>query len=61
MTSSGDLNKIWICKFTGISQTNWSSMSEAGYFNSLIWTKPESLTESPSSDIESNIIKYINN
>ena len=35
--------------------------SKEGYFNSLVWKKPASLTEPSSSEIESNIIKYINN
>ena len=57
----GDINNIWICSITNISQEKWSSVSSAGYFNSLVWKKPQQLTELQSSDIESNIIKYINN
>ena len=57
----GELNNIWICRFSNVSEEKWSSVSKAGYFNSLVWKKPESLTELASSDIESNIIKYINN
>ena len=37
----------------------WASISKGGYFNSLVWKKPASLTETSSSEIESNIIKYI--
>jgi uncharacterized membrane-anchored protein len=57
----GELNNIWICRFSNVSEEKWASVSKAGYFNSLVWKKPESLTELASSDIESNIIKYINN
>ena len=57
----GELNNIWICRFSNVSEEKWTSVSKAGYFNSLVWKKPESLTELPSSGIESNIIKYINN
>jgi len=57
----GELNYLWICRISNISQEKWSSVSNGGHFNSLVWEKPQSLTELPSSDIESNIIKYINN
>jgi HemY protein len=57
----GELNNIWICRISNISQEKWSSVSKSGHFNSLIWKKPASLTELSSSDIESNIIKYIDN
>ena len=65
----GELNKVWICRITNVSQEKWSSVSNSGYFNSLDWITPKPLTglSSPnieSSDlnqIETNIIKYINN
>ena len=57
----GELNNMWICRFTNISEEKWASVSKAGYFNSLEWKKVPSLAELPSSDIESNIIRYINN
>ena len=57
----GELNNIWICRFSNISQEKWSSVSKNGHFNSLVWKKPASLTELASSNIESNIIEYINN
>ena len=57
----GELNNIWICRFSNISQEKWSSVSKNGHFNSLVWKKPASLTELASSDIKSNIIEYINN
>lgn len=57
----GDLSKIWICRVSNISQANWSSVSSSGYFNSLEWSKPKEIKEFSSSNIETNIIKYINN
>ena len=41
---NSNLNKIWICKISNISQTNWSSISNAGYFNSLEWKHPKMLS-----------------
>ena len=57
----GEPNNVWICRFSNISEEKWASVSKEGYFNSLVWKKPASLTEPTSSGIESNIIKYINN
>ena len=37
----GKLNKVWICRISNISQTEWSSVSKAGYFNSLEWRRPK--------------------
>ena len=41
---NSNLNKIWICKVSNISQNNWSSISDAGYFNSLEWKQPKMLS-----------------
>ena len=30
------VENIWICKITNKSQTEWSSVSDSGYFNSLV-------------------------
>ena len=57
----GDLNKIWICKISNISQEKWTSVSNSGYFNSLEWKKPSGISKLQSSNIETNIINYINN
>ena len=57
----GDLNKIWICKISNISQEKWASVSNSGYFNSLEWKKPSGISKLQSSNIETNIINYINN
>ncbi len=37
------LDEIWICQFTNLTQNNWSSVSESGYFNSLEWRRPKML------------------
>ena len=36
----GAANNIWICTISKMSQQTWSSVSEAGYFNSLEWRQP---------------------
>ena len=36
----GAANNIWICTISKKSQQAWSSVSEAGYFNSLEWRQP---------------------
>ncbi|MDC6447986.1 hypothetical protein PQZ42_02770 [Alphaproteobacteria bacterium] len=41
---NANLNKIWICQISNISQTKWSSISNAGYFNSLEWKLPRMLS-----------------
>ena len=57
----GDLNKIWICRISNISQEKWTSVSDSGYFNSLEWKQPTGISKLQSSNIETNIINYINN
>jgi len=37
---NGVANNIWICTISKKSQQTWSSVSEAGYFNSLEWRQP---------------------
>ena len=41
---NANLNKIWICQISKISQTDWSSVSNAGYLNSLEWMQPKMLS-----------------
>ncbi|PPR46027.1 MAG: hypothetical protein CFH18_00481 [Alphaproteobacteria bacterium MarineAlpha5_Bin8] len=57
----GDLNKIWICSITNISQTNWNSVGDSGYFNTLEWKNPKLISDLQPTNVETNIIKYINN
>ena len=40
---NSNLDEIWICQITNISQNNWSSVSESGHFNSLEWRRPKML------------------
>ena len=37
----GDLEKTWVCKYTGSCQEEWASVSESGFFDSLEWTLPK--------------------
>ncbi len=57
----GKLNKIWICRISNISQTEWASVSKGGYFNSLEWEYPINNSELTSSNLETNSIEYIDN
>ncbi len=41
---NANLNKIWICNISNVHQNNWSSISNAGYFNSLEWKHPKMLS-----------------
>ena len=37
MRSEGTFSEsTWICKFTNQSQQDWNSLSDSGYFNSLV-------------------------
>ena len=38
----GDAEKTWVCKHSGLSQDEWSSVSEGEHFDSLEWTWPDS-------------------
>ena len=33
----------WICKITNQVQNDWSSMSDSGHFNSLVWSRSKML------------------
>ena len=55
----GKLSKIWVCRISNISQSDWSSVSKAGYFNSLDWKYPTSNLEFSSSPLENKAIEYI--
>ena len=55
----GEISNIWVCRITNISQENWSSVSNGGYFNSLEWTKPKSFDENLSPSFAKNKIGYI--
>ena len=40
---NSNLDEMWICQITNISQNNWSSVSDSGHFNSLEWRRPKML------------------
>jgi len=42
---NGDPSNLWICGITHKSQDEWASLSEAGYFNSLVWQQPTMLNQ----------------
>ena len=54
----GELNKIWICRISNVSQNEWAAVSDSGYFNSLEWSKP-ALPVNVSSSIES-LMNFVN-
>ena len=56
----GKLSKIWICQISGLSQIQWTSISNAGYFNSLKWKYPSSISQLSGSKFEVDSINYIN-
>ena len=39
-SNNGIESHYWICAVTNTPQDNWSSVSEMGYFNSLVWREP---------------------
>ena len=41
---NANLNKIWVCSVTNTTQTDWKSISQSGYFNSLEWKLPKMLS-----------------
>ena len=34
------LENCWICRITNQSQEEWSSLSNSGNYNSLVWSSP---------------------
>ena len=40
---NSNLDEIWICQITNISQKKWGSVSDSGHFNSLEWRRPKML------------------
>ena len=57
----GKLNKIWICRISQLQQTEWTSVSKAGHFNSLDWEYPSDPRVLNFSQVETNKIEYIDN
>ena len=44
-SESASPENIWICRITNQSQLEWSTLSDSGYFNSLVWTSPKMLNQ----------------
>ena len=44
-SNTGKLSKIWICQVSGLTQDNWTSISQSGYFNSLVWQNPNNISQ----------------
>ena len=61
LANFGELNKVWICRITNNSQNNWTSVSDLGHFNSLEYKKVNQINNLGLSNIETNLIEYINN
>jgi len=57
----GKLSEIWICQISGVSQSEWTSISKAGYFNSLEWKYPNKLLDLSKSDYEMESLVYRDN
>ena len=38
-------DNIWICKQSNRVQENWTTLSNSGHFNSLVWTQPKMLNQ----------------
>ena len=55
----GKLGKIWVCQISKISQTQWSSVSKGGYFNTLEWRYTNNISELQGRGFELNSINYI--
>ena len=55
----GKSSKIWICRISKLSQNDWSSISKAGYFNSLDWKYPNNISQLSGSEFEISGINYI--
>jgi len=53
------LSKIWICRISGLPQTEWTSISQAGYFNSLDWKYPNNISQLTGLEFEASKINYI--
>ena len=42
--NNADRGNYWVCSITNNPQIDWSSLSEAGHFNSLEWRQPKMLS-----------------
>ena len=44
-SKNGVDSNIWVCIISNKTQNEWSSVSDAGYFNSLEWRRPKMLNQ----------------
>ena len=58
-SNTGKLSKIWICRISSLPQTEWTSISQAGYFNSLDWKYPNNISQLTGLEFEASKINYI--
>ena len=54
----GEMSNLWICGITNVSQQQWTSVSNSGYFNSLEWKKPSMIDVSQKLSLKNNKIDY---
>ena len=52
----GDLEKTWVCKYSGSVQDNWTGISDEGFFDSLEWTWPRNEELNKKDNLIPNII-----
>ena len=52
----GEIGSLWICSVTNISQKEWTSVSEAGHFNSLEWKRPSIIDVTANPSYKKNIL-----
>ena len=57
----GKLSKVWVCQISGLTQNNWSPVSEAGHFNTLVWEFPKNVSTIDNTIFELDTNKYIEN
>ena len=55
----GDAEKTWVCKHSGLSQDEWSSISQGEHFDSLEWTWPDSTVLNRSNYLIPNITESV--
>ena len=42
---NANLDSTWICRVSNQTQEEWSSLSNSGNYNSLVWTSPKMLRQ----------------
>jgi len=52
----GDLEKAWVCKYSGSVQDHWTGISKEGFLDSLEWTWPRNEESNKKDNLIPNII-----